>query len=762
MAKRISLLFILFQTSLQAQNVVAIHGFVQDAQTSERLIGAVIWQPKLKKGTSTNKQGYFSLTLPSDTTSLWVSFVGYAPQKLPPSRFKGAPIVVNLVPISQNVVVEVQARRREDEFTQMSVINLPVSQVQRTPTILGEQDVFKILQLMPGVKGGMEGSSNFYVRGGGADQNLILLDGTPIYNPLHLFGFFSVINAGSIKDVEVYKGAFPARYGGRLSSVIDITTKDGRKNKLHAEANLGMISNTLAIEGPLYGKKGSFSVSGRLSNLSLWLNLLQNKDPNSPRLKSGFNDFNAKLSADLSKKDRIYLSRYSSEDNFQIKSSTDILTQSNQLNWKNKLRSIYWIHILNSKLLSSTRLYQTNYDVSVESSNNSLQEKVTLSYSSSIQEKGLKSDWEYKPSTIHYVRFGFYYNQHKFNPGTSFYKKNGVSDTLITSRNFDFINNLYALYLENEIRITEKYGINLGLNTSYLRTPNADFVSVEPRLGVRLKLPYFTLKSGYVHMQQPMHLAVSSGIGLPTDMWFPVTSKLKPQTSKQFSLGLAKSLPKFATELSIEGYYKTMQNMVEYKSDALVFLELSDNIETLLLQGKGTSYGLEALAHKKEGAWSGWLGYTLSHTNRLFEGLNDGASFPFRYDRRHDVSIVINYQFPQKHHFGIVWVYGTGNPITLPESAYETIGFKDNMGINYDIQKINGHRLDASHRLDISFKFNISPKGRDSGIVIGVYNIYNRKNPVFAYATLNSNLKLEFRQVSMIPLLPYLNFNLKI
>lgn len=762
MAKRLSLLLFLFQTSLQAQNVVTIYGFVQDAQTSEKLIGAVIWQPKLKMGTSTNKQGYFSLTLPRDTTSLWVSFVGYAPQKLPQGHFQDAPIVVNLVPFSQNVVVEVQARRREDEFTQMSVLNLPVSQIQRTPTILGEQDVFKILQLIPGIKGGIEGSSNFYVRGGGADQNLILLDGTPIYNPLHLFGFFSVINASSINDVEVYKGAFPARYGGRLSSVIDITTKDGRKNKFHADTNLGMISNTLAIEGPLYGKKGSFSVGGRLSNLSLWLNLLQDKDPNAPRLKSRFNDFNTKLSADLSKKDRIHLSVYSSKDNFRIITSTDYLAQSNELSWENKLRSLNWIHVLNSKLLSSVRLYQTNYDASVELGRSSLLEKEKISYSSSIQEKGFKSDWEYKPSITHYLRFGFYYNRYIFNPNTSFYMKNDVLDTLITFQNLYFQNNLYALYLENDVRITGNFGINLGVNTSFLRTPKKDFVSLEPRLGLRLKLPSFTIKSGYVHMQQPLHLAVSSGIGLPTDMWFPVTSKLKPQTSKQFSLGLAKSLPKFVTELSIEGYYKTMQNMVEYKPEALVFLELSDNIETLLLQGKGTSYGLEALVHKKEGAWSGWLGYTLSHTSRLFEGLNDGASFPFRYDRRHDISIVMNYQFPQKHHFGIVWVYGTGSPITLPESTYETVGFKDNLGINYDFQKINAHRLDPSHRLDINFKFNISPKGRDSGIVIGVYNVYNRKNPVFAYATLNSNQILEFRQVSMIPLLPYLNFNLKI
>jgi hypothetical protein len=773
--------FIFFPFLISAQKATfTVSGFVQDVQTSERLVGATVWHPKHKIGVITNKQGYFSISLPHDSTFLVTSFVGYEPQKLRFLGVRDTVVTVHLKPLLPNTEVEISAERRADQSAQIGTIELPVSQIKQAPVLMGESDVLKVMQLMPGIKSGMEGNSNFYVRGGSADQNLILLDDVPIYNPFHALGFISVFNPNTLKNVAVYKGGFPARYGGRLSSILDITMKEGNLNKHQGEANVGVMSANIALEGPLLKNKVSYLVGGRISYLNLWLNSFSEQSPSDPHTSYNFYDLNAKISADLSTKDRVQLSFYKGKDGYEldekefsgtVASAGDVrFEQVSGLDWQNRMVSLKWGRIWNKFLFSSTKLYEVGYELAASASVleklGAEQTYTAFKFSSGIQDRGLKTDWEYSFSNKHQIQFGASWIEHQFSPGASRLhlekNLNASIDTVLTPNRLMLRNHEYAIYVEDEFKSSDAFQVIGGVHASMLNTNGASFLSIQPRVSASYIFSNFTLKAGFSTMQQPLHLVVSSGLGLPTDLWIPATKRIVPQFSKQWSLAIAKSLPKYHTELSLETYYKTMDHVTEYKPDAVVIFEFEKHWEDQILQGKGKSYGIEALAHKKQGRLNGWIGYTWAHTLRQFDEINQGEVFPFKYDRRHDVSLVINYRVSSKLHSGLVWVYGTGNAITLPQAALKGFGF-DGINTNFnllDMGKVNGYRLDAYHRLDFNVKYEISPQQDKSGIVLGVYNAYNRKNPVYAYLS-TRNGYFEFRQVALFPVVPYISVDLK-
>ncbi len=760
----VSILFFVVPFCFGQQERFVFSGYVQEAKSAERLIGATVWVPALKIGTTTNKQGFFSLKLPSDSLTILFSFVGFTSVKLQVSGKRDSSVTVSLKPLPKVAEVEILALKSEDQRTQISAIEIPVVQIRQAPALMGESDVFKVLQLMPGIKGGMEGSSNFYVRGGGAEQNLILLDDVPIYNPFHLLGFMSVFNPSTLKKVEIYKGGFPARYGGRLSSVLDMTMKEGNLESHQAEANIGVISSNLAIEGPILKQKVSYLVGGRISYLDVWLNTFSKSAPNEPRPSYALHDLNAKVSADLSHKDRLQFSAYQGKDRYKLTEQKGSTRYESGISWQNKMINVRWGRVWNNRLFSSTKAYQVGYDLSAISSireNIGAPEIYTVfKFVSGIQDHGLKTDWEYSPRPQHQLRFGASAVRHLFSPGISRLQVKDSSqmpvDTLITPNRAKFANADFAIYAENEFQWKDNLWLNIGIHTALLRTSDINFWSIQPRMSFRYVLPLFTIKAGFSTMQQPLHLVTSSGLGLSTDLWVPATKKVLPQTSQQWDFALVKSLPKMQTELSFETYYKTMKQVTEYKPDAIVIFDFEKNWEEQVTQGIGTSFGVEVLVHKKAGRLNGWMGYTLSRSTRQFDLINSGEVFPYKYDRTHDISFVLNYRLSPRLKSNMVWVYGTGNAVTLPESVFEDL---------VDIGKINAHRLDASHRLDLSVRFEVSPQLNPvlekSSIVAGVYNTYNRKNPVYAYLT-KQNGNWEFLQISLFPILPYISFNIKL
>jgi hypothetical protein len=677
----------------------------------------------------------------------------------------------------KEVVVKSNKSQRIEENTQMSSISIPIETIKKLPAFMGEVDILKSLQLLPGIQAGGEGQNGLYVRGGGPDQNLILLDGVPVYNASHLFGFFSVFNADAVSSVEVYKGGFPARYGGRLSSVIDIRMKEGTKSGgIHGNLGMGLISSRLMLEGP-FGKKnknGSWMISGRRTYIDLITTpLIKAASGGTGTGGYYFWDLNAKANYKLGKRDHLYLSAYTGKDKFSAKgfeNKKEVFRAD--INWGNLTSMLRWNHEFNNKLFGNLTATYSRYQFEVGSKISSVFGGQTSTFSalykSGIYDVGLKYDLDFIPTPKHYIKAGIGVTHHTFKPGAITLKNSDLpTENIDTTYNISKVPE-FDIYIEDDIEITKKLKANIGVHASAFKTTSNFYPSIQPRLSARYLLqPSWSLKASFCTMTQFIHLLTNNGIGLPTDLWVPVTDKIKPMQSMQGAVGIAHTI-RDQYEFSAEAYYKTMNNIIEYK-DGSSFLNSNQSWEDKVEMGKGWSYGGELFLQKKTGRLTGMMGYTLSWTNRQFPTINSGKIFPYKYDRRHDFKIAAVYEINKRVEISGDWVYGSGNAISMPLYKYNAAPIIDiYQGSLWGGQTIyhygerNNYRMMAYHRLDLGVNFHKTTKrGFERTWNISIYNAYSRKNPYFIYPSNDDAGNDIFKQVSLFPILPSFSYNLK-
>lgn len=763
---------------LSAQTKYTLSGYIEDEETGEKLIGVNIYEPKLAVGTTTNIYGFYSITLPSDSVTITMSMIGYTP--VTTTLFLNKDIQLNIKLLSGVDLKEIEITSDKNntiqENTRMSTIDVPINQIKSLPALMGEVDLMKTLQLLPGVQSGGEGSTGLYIRGGGPDQNLILLDGAPVYNASHLFGFFSVFNADAIKSVELTKGGFPARYGGRLSSVIDINMKEGNNKEFGVEGSVGLIASKLMIEGPIIKDKTSFIVTGRRTYIDL---LMRPFIPEGTTFGYYFYDVNAKINHKISDNDHIYFSIYTGDDQFYA-ATENKYTQNNinysekndfGLGWGNITSSLRWNHIINNKLFSNVNLTYSKYQfltgVDIENTQGSSTNNFSLKYFSGIQDWSGKVNFDYVPSPNHYVKFGGAGILHTFTPGALQFKMAAANfnfDTLFTNK---VGASEYSFYVEDDIRIGNRMKTNIGIHYAGFIVNQKQYFSMQPRIAARYLLNRdWAIKGSYADMTQYIHLLTNAGIGLPTDLWVPVTEKVKPQQSRQGALGVAKTIFNNAYECSIEGYYKTMTNIIEY-ADGASFLNPNSNWQNKIEVGNGWAYGTEFFLQKKKGKTNGWIGYTLSWNNRQFPNVNFGKVYPYKYDRRHDISIVVSHQFTDNIQLAVTWVYGTGNALTVPVANYRANNLGSQLGLAVTGNNIqlydskNSFRMDAYHRLDIGCNLKKKTSWGERTWNLSVYNAYSRYNPYFLYFGNDKQGNPAAFQISLFPLIPSVSYSFK-
>ncbi len=761
------------------QRTYTISGYIEDAASGEKLIAANLFDLQSLEGTVSNTYGFFSLTLPSDSVRLTASYIGY--QTLTRQFFlrRDTTISFRLPSSIELTEVEVVAEKLEriETNTQMSRVSVPIEQIESMPALLGEVDVLKSLQLLPGIQGGGEGQSGIYVRGGSPDQNLILLDGVPVYNVSHLLGFFSVFNSDAIKNVTLTKGGFPARYGGRLSSIIEINMKEGNMQELHGEGAIGLIASRLTLEGPIVKDKTSFMVSGRRTYADLLFKPLiksQTAEDEEVKLRMYFYDLNAKINHKFNDKHRLFLSAYSGADVFGVRYRENFndgyyLTDGG-IDWGNITAAARWNYMISNKLFANTTLthsrFRFDFNAGVEEQDGEDKDSYAARYFSGIYDWAGKVDFDYIPNPKHYIRFGGGITHHTYEPGAFVLKAEfdgEVLDTTLGSTNTKAVE--FAVYAEDDINLGA-LKMNLGLHYSGFFVEGAFYHSLQPRIGLRYLLNNdWAIKASFSTMAQYINLLTNESLSLPTDLWVPSTRRIRPQTAWQPAIGIAKTLWK-EYEFSIEGYYKRMDNVLSYK-EGVSFLGLENDWQDKVTQGKGESYGAEVFLQKKRGRTTGWLGYTLSWTNRTFADINGGKTYPFKYDRRHDLELVLTHKVSEKIKLSGTWVYGTGNAITLPLYRYDTPVIYDAANGGFYTRELesigdkNAFRMRSYHRLDFSVEFHKKKKRYERVWVIGVYNAYNRPNPYYIYDGSDEEGNRAFRQVSLFPVIPSVSYNFK-
>ena len=769
----------------QSRSNYTISGYISEKGSKENLPGVNIYIPKLKTGTTTNTYGFYSITLPADSVEFVVSYVGFQTQHFKFLLDSNKPLDIALETAQLNEVVVTSTKtERISQDVRMSKVDIPIEQIKNMPALLGEKDVMKTIQLLPGVQKGSEGSSGIYVRGGGPDQNLIILDDATVYNANHLFGFFSLFNGDALKSVELTKGGFPARYGGRLSSVIDMQMKDGDKEKIRGEAGIGLLSSRLTLEGPIKKDKASFLFSARRTYIDLLMRPFMSRASDA-KVGYYFYDFNAKLNYVIDYKNKLYLSGYFGKDKFYLKESkidaSNGITSRGGIDWGNATATLRWNHLINEKLFSNVSLIFTNFLFDINFKNKDASNNAQFRYFSGIRDYSLKADFDYFLNTKHTIKAGLYATYHFFRPDAIVLKDSYQGTESLNITSVTKINTYEtALYAEDDFKISSKWRANGGIRLSNFNVRSKSYFNPEPRLSLRYSiLSDLSLKASYSSMNQYIHLLSNSGIGLPSDLWVPSTDRVKPQQSSQVALGIAKDLKlKDANyEISIEGYYKKSKNIIGYKEGAsfisLSGIDLSDEYrftyEDIVTSGKCDSYGAEFFFQKKTGKFTGWIGYTLSWTWLQFNELNFGKRFPARYDRRHDISLVGTYKITERITLSAVWVYGTGNAITLPLSTYSTpvLPYSNNNGgysniFANDYGDKNSFRMSAYHRLDISVQFHKQRKHFERIFEFGVYNVYNRHNAFYYDTVVDPDTKqTKLIQVSLFPIIPSVSWTFK-
>ncbi len=748
-----------------------ISGYIRESGSKESLLAVSVYIPKLKIGTTTNDYGFFSLTAPEGSHEIFITYVGYQSIKKNVNLTNDLELNLNLTPELEGlneVIVNANKGVNESQTTQMSVVSIKPSEIKELPTILGEKDVIKALQLMPGIQGGTEGTSGFHVRGGTPDQNLIILDEASVYNANHLFGIFSVFNGDAIKSIEVFKGGFPARFGGRLSSILKIDMKNGNKERFTGKFNIGLISSSLLLEGPINKGKTSFIFSGRRTYADL-LSLPFQKGKN----KTGyhFTDFNFKIHHVFSEIDKLFWSNFLGKDSFYLREEPDNDNQlRTNLGWGNTTSTLRWNHQFSNKFFVNTSLIYSKYAFEVSFRDQGKGVTTNFETNSGINDYGLKLDFDYYPSTKHSIRFGANSTFHEFTPKQSKIDETGENSISTNQKITSFES---ATYIEDEWRVNNTLRFSPGIRFSHFKFKSLNYFNLEPRFTLAWNIkPDLAIKTSYSKMNQFVHLLSHSGIGLPTDLWVTSTDKVKPQISEQIALGLAKDFLNNGYSFTIEGYYKKMDNIISYKEGSTFliaqYIESGEEIdwEDSITAGQGWAYGTEILFRKKTGKFTGWLGYTLSWSQRQFDFINQGKKFFARYDRRHDLSIVGIYKPSKKILLSGTWVLSSGNNFNLPDKI--ALNNTTNFPIARNNQFIvpstpfnterNNFRGESYHKLDLSIQFHKKlSKKRSRTWGVSIYNAYNRKNPFFYYHNTKGNLT----KVSVLQVLPSFNYTYK-
>ncbi len=760
-------IFLLFLSALpffaMAQKKITVSGYVKDVKTGEALISASVYISNEKRGTATNSYGFYSISVKqADSIGIVISYQGYTPQLFTVSGSTDQTLDYNLQEKSNdlNEVIVSSARNNNNvSRVRMSVINIPMKQIKTLPAIAGERDILKIVQLLPGVQSGKEGTTGFYVRGGNTDQNLVQLDEATIYNPNHLFGLFSTFNTNAINSVTLIKGGFPAQYGGRLSSILDITMKEGNKKKFSGEGGIGSISGNLTLEGPITKNKSSYIISARRTFFDLITKTVIPRNKNNTIYY--FYDVNAKVNFELGKKDKLYLSYFTGLDDAKYAGASSL---NYQINFGNSTAIARWNHLFNKKLFSNTSFIYNDYHLSLLTT----QDKYYSQLYTGIKDVNFKTDFSYFPSSSHSIKAGFNYSYSTLFPSTSSAKIPRSGN--INKPNLDSIEKKYsslaAFYINDDITVSERLGASLGVRVPVFINSDITYTRVEPRATIKYQLNDATsIKAACTIMNQFQHLVPSSTASLPTDIWISSSKVVKPQNSQQIALGLFKNFKDNVYEASIEGYYKTMNNQVLFKEGAQSIQKA--DIDTKLTFGNGKSYGAELFVKKNVGKLTGWVSYTLSWAYQQFDSLNYGNQFPFAYDKRHNLSIVATYDLTKKWTLSSAFVFTSGGAYTLPTGRAGVYGDGSLYDGTYnDYTARNNYRYRDYNRLDLSAMYHwpskIFGKKYQSELVISVYNIYNRSNPYFIYLTKDPVTKnIYAREVSLLPIIPSVNYNFK-
>lgn len=789
----LGLVFLFFNVKADAQDVAAnvrntskrhtISGYIRDKSTGESLIGATLSIKGYVKGITSNQFGFYSITLNEGEYSLITTFVGYQSVIVKLSLFKDTSLNIDLMSgaaLSQEVIVTSRKRDNNVKMAQMGKVSLPIEQIKSIPAFLGEVDLLKVVQLLPGVRNAGEGSAGIYVRGGGPDQNLILLDDAVVYNTGHLFGFFSIFNSDAIKNVSLIKGGMPSQYGGRLSSVLDISMKEGNNQKFQVDGGIGLIASRISIQGPIKKNKASFIISGRRTYIDALAKPFISKSSQFYGSGYYFYDLNAKVNYRFSEKDRLYLSGYFGRDVFNFVNGRQSLNVN--IPWGNATGTIRWNHVFNKKLFANTTAVFNDYNFTFKA----LQNNFDVKLASGIRDLSLKHDLDYYPFSSHKFKFGGIYTYHRFTPSVISGRQDSVEFSPLNAQ-VKYAHEA-AVYIQDDWEVSPKLQINAGLRYSLFQqigpnkiyTTDADgnrtdstvykrgqpvktYGGLEPRLTLRYSINEETsIKGSLTRNLQYIHLVSNSGTTLPTDLWVPSTYKVKPQISWLFAAGLFKNFSDNKYETSLEVYFKDMQNQIEYKEGYTP--NSLDDTENSFVFGKGWSYGTELLINKTKGRLTGWIGYSLSWTWRKFPQLNFGEKYPAKYDRRNDLSLVGIYDLNKKWKLSATFVYGTGNAATLPQRFYLIDG-----ALTQEYSRINQYRLPSYHRLDLSAiytpKKNQTRKWKTEW-VFSVYNAYSRQNPYFIYydqsgSALDGTLKVQAKQVSIFPVIPSVTWNFK-
>lgn len=719
------LVFSLFP--LFGQNKTTISGFVYDSLTKEILIGANIYETLSHRGTVSNEYGFYSLTL-SDSVDLQVivSFTGYKSQTHKISKTSNINFCLTEGVNIEEVTITANSYENIVRKNETGVVRLQMKDVKALPNLFGEVDIIKVLQLTPGVQSGGEAKSSLYVRGGSPDQNLFLLDDVPLYYVAHFGGFFSVFNADAIKDVKLIKSGFPSRYGSRLSSVLDIRMKDGNMQKLGLQGTLGLLSSKISIEAPIIKNKLSFIVSARKNLLPLFKIM-------DAGLSYNFYDINAKLNYRISTKNMLFVSFYMGDDIVAASSESEISDSKNSVKWGNTLGSFRWSHVFNDKLFSNLTISNTYYrcknlfEYSLDS--DTISKSVGNTLKTGIKDMSLKIDFTYIINPIYNLRIGLNSTYHTFIPNDEDYSQSGTNVTSI-NENYSSVFNAFenAAYVENELKMI-KISANIGARLSTYHIGNQNYYSFEPRILLNYILrDDLSLKYSFSRMNQYVHLLTYSGVGTPADYWMPTTENVKPETSLQNTLGVAKTFKNGEYELSVETYYKTLDNLITFKPGESLIGNL-DNWENVIEEnGNGKNYGIEFFLQKLKGRTTGWVGITIAKAQREFENVNNGEVYPFKYDRLLDISIVANHKLNEKVILSATWTYGTGYPITLATERYNING--EDIFI---YEERNSYRMRDYHRLDFAVNFPKKTKRGERTWTISVFNLYNRKNPYYYY-----------------------------
>lgn len=752
-----------------SQDKFSFSGTIKDKKNGEELIGAIVTVNEIKGiGVAANTYGFYSLTIVKGSYTVKVSSLGYKTFLKKIELDKNIILNVQLeddVAVLGEVEVSAEKQDKNVKDAQMGAEKLDVTELNKIPVLLGEKDILKTMQLLPGIKSAGEGNSGFNVRGGATDQNLILLDEAPVYNASHLLGFFSTFNSDAIKDAQIYKGGMPSQYGGRLASVLDIKMKEGSNQKFGASGGIGVISSRLNIEGPIKKDKGSFLITGRRTYLDQFFKL-------SPTFKDNrlyFYDANLKANYQINDKNRIFLSGYFGRDVIKLGSAFGI-------NWGNTTGTLRWNHIINSKWFSNTSVIYSNYDYNIffKAGDNDIAIK------SVIKDYNIKQEFNYFPNPRNNIKIGINAIYHTMIPGQISASEASSFKPLKLQDKYSLET---ALYLSNEWKATQKLSIIYGIRlSSFSILGKGDFYSYnnkgvvkdttkykdgeivktyinpEPRISASYVLGTTnSIKAAYSRNAQYLHLISNSTSGNPTDLWLPTSKNIKPEIADQFSLGYFQNFKDNKYEFSVEAYYKTMQNQIDYKNGANT--QGNEKIEGELLYGIGRAYGIEFLLKKKLGKFTGWAGYTLSRTERKIEGINTGKWYAAKQDRTHDISIVGMYDLGKKWSVSATWVYNTGNAVTFPSGKYYIDG-----QIQFLYTERNGYRMPAYHRLDFGATWmGKKTKRFQSSWNFSIYNVYAREN---AYTITfqqdpNDASKTQAVRTAIFKIVPSVTYNFK-